>query len=123
MNMAAKITVTERLGRTSGRAWRACARLDRRANGWLVAQGWAPGAARAVLTILKLAVLGLLVYAAFWLAVLLMIIVFAAWVAPKSNPADQEEWAIGEQAEHKRSVFYDPINYDDDPDPRFHEKQ
>ena len=37
--------------------------------------------------------------------------------------ADREEWAIGDQAEHKRSPFYDPINYDDDPDPRFDDER
>lgn len=123
MRTAAQTTFAERLGRTLGRAWRGCARLDRRAQGWLAAQGWAPGTAKAALLIIKLAVLGVLLYTAFWLTLLLTLVAFAAWTARNSERDDSEEWAIGDQAEHKRSVFYDPINYDDDPDPRFDDER
>lgn len=119
MKTAAQTTLPERLGRTLGRAWRSCVRLDRRANGWLVAQGWAPGAAKAVLVILKLAVLGVLFYAAFWLALLLLFAAAAAWLTRNSEPEESDEWAIGEQAEHKNNPGYDPILYNDMPDPRF----
>lgn len=123
MKTTAQTTFAERLGRTLGRAWRSCVRLDRRAHGWLLAQGWAPGAAKAALLIVKLAALGVLLYTAFWLALLLALVAFAAWTARNSEREDSEEWAIGDQAEHKRSVFYDPINYDDDPDPRFDDER
>ena len=121
MNMAAKPTFTERLGRTLSRAWRGCVRLDRRANGWLVAQGWAPGAARAVLTILKLAVLGMLVYAAFWLALLIVCVLVAAWIARREDTESDSDF-LGRKAEerdHREGPFYHPASYDDDPDPRF----
>jgi len=97
MNMAAKITVAERLGRTLGRAWRGCARLDWRANGWLVAHGWAPGAAKAVLTILKLAGLGVLLYAAFWIALLLLFVAAAGWAARNVDWDEEQEteWKTG----------------------------
>ena len=85
--------------------------------------GWArwlpPGVANVVLLVVKLVTLGMLAYAAFWLVLLLVFVVVAAWVAPNSAYNESEEWAIGDQADHKRTVFYDPINYDDDPDPRF----
>lgn len=123
MKPAAQTTFAERAGRTLGRAWRSCVRLDRKANGWLVAQGWAPGAAKAALLIVKLAALGVLLYTAFWLALLLALIAFAAWTDRNSERDDSEEWAIGDQAEHKRSIFYDPFNYDDDPDPRFDDER
>jgi len=123
MKPAVRTTFAERLGRMLGRAWRSCVRLDRRAHGWLLAQGWAPGVAKAVLLIVKLVGLGLLFYAAFWLALLLALVAFAAWTARNSERDDSEEWAIGDQAEHKRSIFYDPINYDDDPDPRFDDER
>lgn len=119
MKTAAQTTFPERLGRTLGRAWRSCVRLDRRAKGWLVAQGWAPGAAKAVLVILKLAVLGVLLYAAFWLVLLLLLAAAAAWLTRNSEPEESDEWAIGEQAEHKNNPGYDPILYNDMPDPRF----
>lgn len=119
MKPAVHTTFAEHAGRTLGRMWRGFVRLDRKAHGWLVAKGWAPGMAGAALMVLKLSVLGVLAYAAFWLALLLALVGFAAWTARNSEGDDSDEWAIGDQAEHKRSIFYDPINYDDDPDPRF----
>ena len=68
MKTAAQTTFAERLGRMLGRAWRGCAHLDRRAQGWLRVRGWAPGAAKATLLVAKLTALGLLAYIAFWLA-------------------------------------------------------
>lgn len=123
MKPSAQTTFAERAGRTLGRMWRRLVRLDRKANGWLVAQGWAPGVARAALLVIKLVVLGVLVYFAFWLALLVVLAVAAAWAARNSEHDGSEEWAVGDQADHKRSVFYDPINYDDDPDPRFEDER
>lgn len=123
MKTAAQTTFAERFGRILGRTWRGCAHLDRRAQAWLRARGWAPGAAKATLLIVKLLALGLLLYAAFWLALLVAFAVVAAWAARGSANDEYEEWEIGDQADHKRSVFYDPINYNDDPDPRFDEER
>ncbi|MFV0601452.1 MAG: DUF3742 family protein [Brachymonas sp.] len=122
MKTAAQTTFAERLGRALGRAWRGCARLDRQAQGWLRAQGLALGAARAVSLVVKLVALAVLLYSAFWLALLLTLAVAAgAWAARSHEETGDKEWALGGQADHKQSVFYDPINYDDDPDPRFHD--
>ena len=79
MKTAAQTTFAERLGRTLGRAWRSCARLDRRAQGWLLARGWAPGIAKAALLAVKLAAIGVLLYTAFWLALLLAFALVGAW--------------------------------------------
>lgn len=122
MNTAAQTTFAERAGRALGRLWRGWMRLERQANGWLVAQGLAPGAAKAVLWVVKVAALALLLYGALWLALLLAFTAAAAWLARNFEEGEQEEWAIGEQ-DHKNSVFYDPINYNDDPDPRFHDER
>lgn len=123
MKPAVHTTFAERAGRTLGRMWRGLVRLDRKAHGRLAALGWAPGRAGAALLVLKLVLLGVLAYTAFWLALLLALVGFAAWTARSSEGAKTEEWAIGEPAEHKRSIFYDPINYDDDPDPRFDDER
>ncbi|MBP8276474.1 MAG: DUF3742 family protein [Propionivibrio sp.] len=119
MKPAAQTTFAERVGRTLGRLWRGCVRLDRRATHRLVAKGWAPGAAKAVLLIIKLTAFGVLLYMAFWLALLLTFAVAAAWVARDTEQDAPEEWAIGEQAEHKNNPGYDPILYNDAPDPRY----
>lgn len=98
MKIAAQTTF-ERLGRALGRAWRACARLDRRAQGWLRARGWAPGAARAASLVVKLAVIGVLLYSAFWFALLVAVLIAAAW-SMRNSPNwirndEQPEWREG----------------------------
>ncbi|MBV59809.1 MAG: hypothetical protein CMH65_00740 [Nevskiales bacterium] len=90
MKPATQTTFAERAGRTLGRMWRGFVRLDRKACGWLVAQGLPVGLAKAFLWIVKLAVLGVLLYSAFWLALLLVFSVVAAWVA-RHDDTDQEE--------------------------------
>lgn len=91
MKTAAQTTFAERLGRTLGRAWRGCARLDRRAQGWLLAQGWAPGIAKAALLAVKLAAIGVLLYTAFWLALLLAFALVGAWVVRNDDGSYDEE--------------------------------
>jgi hypothetical protein len=71
---------SHRLGRGAGRAWRGYLRREQRVAGWLVTRGVPAGAATAVLWIVKLAVLGVLLYSAFWLALLLAFAVTAAWL-------------------------------------------
>ena len=79
-----------RLGRGAGRAWRGYLRREQRVAGWLVTRGVPAGAATAVLWIVKLALLGVLLYSAFWLALLLAFAVTAAWFV-QHDDADQEE--------------------------------
>ncbi len=103
MKTAAQTTFAERLGRTLGRAWRGCARLDRRAQGWLLAQGWAPGIAKAALLAVKLAAIGVLLYTAFWLALLLAFALVGAWVVRNDEGSYDEE--------HKPEWRYGPAGY------------
>lgn len=99
MKTAAQTTFAERLGRALGRAWRGCARLDRQAQGWLRAQGLAPGAARAASLGVKLAVIGILLYTAFWLALLLAFALAGAWLLRNDDGSydeeQQTEWRHG----------------------------
>ena len=103
MKTAAQTTFAERLGRTLGRAWKGCARLDRRAQGWLLAQGWAPGIAKAALLAVKLAAIGVLLYTAFWLALLLAFALVGAWVVRNDDGSYDEE--------HKPEWRYGPAGY------------
>ena len=97
MKPAAQTTFAERAGRTLGRMWCGFVRLDRKSNGWLVAQGWAPGVAKAASLVIKLVALGLLFYAAFWLALLLLFMIAAAWTAHAAEWDDEQEteWRTG----------------------------
>ena len=103
MKTAAQTTFAERLGRTLGRALRGCARLDRRAQGWLLARGWAPGIAKAALLAVKLAAIGVLLYTAFWLALLLAFALVGAWVVRNDDGSYDEE--------HKPEWRYGPAGY------------
>jgi hypothetical protein len=121
MKTAAQTTFAERLGRTLGRAWRGCARLDQQAQGWLRAQGLAPGAARTVSLVVKLAAFAALLYRAFWLALLIVGLVVVTWMAKQDHDEGDSDF-LGRKAEevdHRQGLFYHPASYDDDPDPRF----
>jgi hypothetical protein len=100
MKPSAQTTFAERIGRTLGRLWQGLMRLDRKAHGGLVAQGWAPGVAKAASLVIKLVALGLLFYAAFWPALLLSFLILAAWSLrdPAAWDAEDEskpEWRDG----------------------------
>ena len=91
---------SHRLGRGAGRAWRGYLRHERSVVGWLVARGVPAGAATAVLWLFKLAVLGLLLYTASWLALLLAFVLIAAWMvrnvdADESSDDDEPQWRNG----------------------------
>ncbi|TXH18910.1 MAG: DUF3742 family protein [Gammaproteobacteria bacterium] len=121
MKAVVHTTFAERLGRMLGQTWRGCVRLDRRANGWLVAQGWTPNVAKVVLAVIKLTALGILLYVAFWLALLIGGILAAAWIARQDNTEGDSDF-LGRKAEerdHREGLFYHPTMHNDDPDPRF----
>lgn len=96
MNTTTRISIAERLGRAFGRGWRAYARGERLASNWLVSKGVPLAGATALLLGGKLAVLGLLLYVTFWLALLLVFLVLVArgydtvdWETP------EPEWRDG----------------------------
>ena len=99
MKTTAQTTFAERAGRSLGRLWRGGVWLERKARGWLVAQGLAPGVAKMALLVVKLVAFGLLLYAAFWLALLVASVVAAAWGARNadwdSDEATRTEWRYG----------------------------
>jgi len=98
MKTTAQTTFAERAGRTLGQLWKGYVRLERRANGWLVMRSVPAGVATAALWIVKLAVLGALLYSAFWLALLLAFAVTAAWLVQHDDPDQEEpqpEWREG----------------------------
>lgn len=87
-----------RLGRAAGRSARWLQRCERQAISWLVAKGLPATVAAALLWIVKLAVLAGLLYVAFWLALLLVFAVVAAWAARNADWDDDEkqpEWREG----------------------------
>lgn len=98
MNMTTRSSTAERFGRFLGRGWRAYARGEQRVSKWLASQGMPVAGAAALLWMVKLAALGLLLYATFWLALLLVFAIVAAWTVRNSEPDDNPsapEWRNG----------------------------
>ena len=110
----------ESAGAAIGRVWRKWLRREQRVVGLAGSEGLHATIAKAALRIVTFTLLCVLLYTAFWLALLL---VFATVVASGARDPDvgnePDASAFGEEAGHKKSVFYDPINHNDDPDPRF----
>lgn len=123
MKPSAQTSFAERLGQVFGRMRRGCLRQEREINGWLVEHGLPAGGATALLWIIKLAVLGVLLYVAFWMVLVLLFAVVAAWMVRDSDDDASEEWAVGEQAEHKINPGYHPALYNDAPDSRYADAQ
>ncbi|RPV27153.1 DUF3742 family protein [Pseudomonas aeruginosa] len=120
MKHTARMTTAARLGRWLGGVWGGCLRAERRVHQWLMAQGLPAGGATVLTWVIKLAILGVLLYAAFWVALMLVAVVLAARMAEQAPQGDDD--FLGRRAEeqdHRESLFYHPASYNDDPDPRF----
>ncbi|MWA29842.1 DUF3742 family protein [Burkholderia pseudomallei] len=111
-----------RFGEWAGHTWRWLARQDRRALAWLTKQGLPAGAAKMVSWTVKLLVLVVVLYAAFWLVLLLALLVIAGLATSHVDGSRRGESPLSDESDHKKNLFYDPINYNDDPDPRFDDK-
>jgi hypothetical protein len=90
MNMMPRTTKAERAGSWLGRAWRGLAKQENRAIQWMVAKGLPAGGARLLFWSVKLVVFGVLLYAAFWLALLLVFALIAAWLV-RNGDLDEEK--------------------------------
>ncbi|MGD9946539.1 MAG: DUF3742 family protein [Burkholderiaceae bacterium] len=112
MNTTARISTAERLGRSFGRGWRAYARGERRVSNWLGSKGMPAAGAVGLLWVVKLAALGVLLYVAFWLALVLLGLVVAGWVAA-ANTSDEDEWPFTDLTELRKTPGYDPNLYND----------
>lgn len=113
MNTTARLGSAERFGRRLGRCWRAYARGEQRLSGKLVAKGLPTGIAVALLWAAKLTVLGGLLYAAFWLAVLVALAYAGALAAAAGHPAEEDEWPFTDLNELRKTPGYDPNLFND----------
>lgn len=76
-------------------------------------------AVRLVLWATGLAIMGLLVLFAVWVA----LVVVLAWAAVKVSQfvgnTTESDFELTDPNDHRKSLFYHPLSYNDDPDPRF----
>jgi len=114
MNTTTRITTAERFGRWLGRGWRGYVRGERRVSGWLVAKGVPVAVAAVLVWVVKLVVLGVLLYVAFWVALLLGFIIAAAWALERQHSAEEQfEWQYPTIEELREMPGYDPNLYND----------
>ncbi|MCL4760061.1 MAG: DUF3742 family protein [Rhodocyclaceae bacterium] len=113
MNTKTRLGNAERFGRWLGGLWRGFMRQERGVARWLVARGMPAVGAMALLWTAKLAVLGLLLYVAFWLAMLLVFAAVAAWVAAQTSPDREDEHSLTTLDALRKKPGYDPNLYND----------
>ncbi|MGR4897408.1 transposon [Bordetella ansorpii] len=97
MSRTTRTSTAERLGHSFGRGWRAYARGEGRVSNWLASRGVPAAGATALLWLVKLVVLGVLLYTTFWLALLLVFTAMVARAAGNVSIEDDEkaEWRMG----------------------------
>lgn len=123
MNARTHRSIPERVGRSLGQGWRGGVRIERCVSIWLMGQGVPKALTAVLLWTVKLACLGMLLYAAFWVALLLVVaLVVVRSVSTTAIGDDESADFLGSTAElrdHRDGLFYHPASYNDDPDPRF----
>lgn len=110
MKTSPRTSMAERAGRTLGRAWRGLVRQEARAVRWAAGKGMSVQVAKTLLWAVKLAALGILLFVAFWLALLLAFAAVAAWLAQHHDEGredKQPEWRDG----HSGVGWYDKDNF------------
>lgn len=117
-NTNPRVSTAERLGR---RLMRGLVRWEARAAAWLIKRGLPAFLVQPLLWAFNLIILALAVYTAWWIALLLIIVLFAAKGMAQVDQSDTE-W-FPEAEDHRDELFYHPLNYNDDPDPRFEDDQ
>ena len=106
MNTSTRGHTASRFGRSFGRGWRACARCEQRVVEWLVAKGVQAAGATALVWMVKLAVLGVLLYFVFWLALVLVLLLSAVAGWASSYPVvDDEHWAKTDELRNGEGGF------------------
>lgn len=113
MKPSAQTSSAERLGQASGRIWRGYRRQERKVSSWLVEHGVSAGGVAALLWMVKLVLLGVLLYVAFWLALLLVFAIIAAWALQRGAPDEEFEWSFTDLDELRKTPGYDPVLYND----------
>jgi len=99
-----RISTAERFGRWLGRGWRGYLRGERRVLESLIAKSMPAWIANALVWAVKLAVLGVLLYVAFWMALLILFMVGAGWAASNSNHNDNR-WTRKDELRNGEAGF------------------
>ncbi|MDA8446508.1 DUF3742 family protein [Paracidovorax valerianellae] len=113
-----KPTLSRWAGRAAARTWRWLVQRDMQFVARMISSGISPNAAKLAGICAKLVVFGCVFYLAVWAFLLATVAVGVVWLVGTS----QKKTFLSKVDDHRKNVFYDPVNYDDDPDPRFDER-
>jgi len=113
MNTTTRIATAERFGRWLGRGWRGYVRGERRVSAVLVAKGVPVAVAGVLVWAVKLAVFGMLLYLAFWVALLILFMVGVTWTAAANTQEEEKWWPFTDLTELRKKSGYDPNMYND----------
>ena len=109
-----------RLGRAARRGLRSYSRGEQQMAGWLVANGLPFRLASAAIWAVRLAVAAVLLYAAFWVAVLVAVAIGVLWYAEQDNSDDFGDLGVHTAWEEIRNnPGYDPLPYEDIEHPNY----
>lgn len=81
----------ERAGAALGRACRKLRQQERRLIMWLASRGWSARAITFLVRALQLTVFGVLLFTAFWVALLLLFVLIAAWTVRNTDWDDDRQ--------------------------------
>jgi hypothetical protein len=111
-------TFAEGTGQTLGHAYTAYKRHERRVAQWMVERGLAAGTSNIVMWGVKLLALGVLLYVAFWLTLVALFVLAAAWLARTEDDTadDTPQWRNGLSGYglYRGDVRIDPGTTDDE---------
>jgi len=98
MNSQTRISRMERAGSSLGRVFRALARRENQLTGWIIARGYPTTVARGFIWIIRVVLIGILLYTSIAVAAALIMVLLIARslaIANLSAPRNAAQWRSG----------------------------
>lgn len=109
-----------RLGRSARRALHGYSRTEKQMASWLASNGLPAAFALGVIWAIRLAIVGMLLYAAFWVALVVAVGLGAAWYAQQDSSSDDGDLGVHTAwDEIRNNPGYDPLPYEDIEHPNY----
>lgn len=109
-----------RLGRAARRALRGYSRSEKQMAGWLASNGLPEALAFGAVWAIRFSIAGVLLYAAFWVAVVVVVGLGAAWYAQQDTSSDDGDLGVHTAwDEIRNNPGYDPLPYEDIEHPNY----
>jgi len=108
-------TFAQRTGQGLGRAWRWARDQQHRLIGWASAKGVPNKLAKFTVTTINLIILAALLYVAFWVVLvvgLVVVLLVGALGSPSRSSEDERLYVFGED-DPRNELGYDPVVYND----------